>query len=91
MQISLKIDRLFKSLAAECQYQITEDEIAIYVEYLSRYGLEKVCEACLVLTETGEPRNVFPSVFEMERVILSLKKMETRSVPGSDLSHADQA
>lgn len=74
------IERLFRTLATECRHSLSQDEIGEYVGYLAPHGLERVKEACLTFIENGEDKLVFPSVFEFEKVILSLKKMETRFI-----------
>jgi uncharacterized protein YfaA (DUF2138 family) len=73
------LNRLFKSLAEEHKYTITDDEIGVYIEALSRHGLGKVREAILSILATNEvDRQVFPSVYEFEKVIFNLNKIESR-------------
>lgn len=79
MNIDQILHRLFHTLADEHEYDITEDEIGVYIATLARYGFPKIKEAVLSLIATSDVRsNVFPSVFELEKVILNLKKLESK-------------
>ena len=79
MTIDQILHRLFRTLAEEHQYEISEDEIGLYIAALSRHGLGKVKEAVLSrIATTGLESNVFPSVVEFEKVIAKLNKMTDR-------------
>lgn len=79
MNIDQILHRLFRTLAEEHEYTITDDEIGVYIATLSRHGLPKIKEAVLSLIATTDVNaNVFPSVFEMEKVIFNLNKLTDR-------------
>jgi uncharacterized protein YfaA (DUF2138 family) len=79
LDLSQILNRLFKSLAEEHNYKITDEEIGVYIETLSRHGLQKVKEAVLSLIATNDvDKLAFPSVHELEKVIFNINRIESR-------------
>ena len=70
--ISIFFDRQLSALASELNYNLTSDEIDIYLNSLGQYGLKKFAEACLCFREDGYVPGNFPSIAEFERKIKTL-------------------
>jgi len=72
------IDRVFRQLASDLNYDISCEEISTYLQSLQSVGLVKLADCCHEFCEEGRPAGSFPSIKEFVRKI---EEMESRRLP----------
>lgn len=61
------IDRMFRQLAGELQYEISCEELSMYLRSLETYSFVSLSNACMKFASEERPQGTFPSVSEFER------------------------